>query len=146
MYAIIFVAVVLHVILVGALLSFLMKISPWVDTLAGRKKFAIFHAGTLVIAPIITALMIFTIKWTNSIGSVTIVSVSLNPFKDIGNWLLWSMLAWNFIGSLRFYDDAYNTGGSFWAKGVVIVFTIIFPFYYLYNLWYIVKSGLHPKI
>jgi len=133
---VIFIVVIILIIFLGLLINLLLKISPSVDTLSERKKFAIFHTCTLVVAPIIAALMIFVIKWINSIGSTTSVSMSLNPFTD-SNLLLWSLIVWNTIGSLRFYSNTYDIGASFIARCVGMLFMIIFPFYYLYNLWYI---------
>jgi len=81
------------------------------------------------------------INWINSIkmndtmpGSF--VEISMNPFSDIGKLLLYSVFIWNFIGSLRFHGEAFDTGGRFGgfiSNGVGLVFLIIFPFYYLYN-------------
>ena len=133
---VIFIVVIILIIFLGLLINLLLKISPSVDTLSERKKFAIFHTCTLVVAPIIAALMIFVIKWINSIGSTTSVSMFLNPFTD-SNLLLWSLIVWNTIGSLRFYSNTYDIGASFIARCVGMLFMIIFPFYYLYNLWYI---------
>ena len=127
------------------------RILPRTETLAERKRFAIFHTCTLLIAPLIAALIIFLMKWRESvrlseIGFIVPLSmqhVSLNPFKDVGDLLLLSLCVWNCIGSLRFYDDAFDEGGrlgGFIARGVSLLFMLIFPFYYLYNLWCVLRN------
>ena len=121
------------------------RVFPGTDTMAERKRFAILHACTLVVAPMIAALLLFFVNWIDSAKNVTPVPVamSLNPFTDVVNLLLWSLLVWNFIGSLRFIEDAFITGGrfaGFISKGVAIVFLIIFPFYYFHNLWCVIRK------
>jgi hypothetical protein len=98
----------------------LKKIFPGVDTLAERKKFAIFHACTLVIAPIIAMLLMLFINW--------------------GSWLFWSLFVWNAADG----DGNSPTDrllGSFIIRFVHILLTLIFPLYYLYNLCYIFVKG-----
>jgi hypothetical protein len=155
-----------------------MAVFPGVGTLAERKKFAIFHACTLVIAPIIGALILFIINWydaktTKTIRSSATVIISLNPLTDeksvtknydykdkeeyitiiislsplldAGKWLLFSMLVWNIIGSIRLCSDFYDKLGSgsgteglsrFYMNRFFGIFIMLFfPFYYLYNLW-----------
>ena len=127
------------------------RIFPGTETLAERKRFAIFHACTLIIAPLIAALIIFLMNWRESVRlseigfivPLSIQHVSLNPFKDVGDLLLWSLCIWNLIGSLRFHDDAFDEGGrlgGFIARGVSLLFMLIFPFYYLYNLWCVFRN------
>ena len=121
------------------------RVFPGTDTLAERKRFSVFHACTLVIAPMIAALLILILNWINLAKRVTPVpvAISLNPFTDLINLLLWSLLIWNFIGSLRFFEDAFAAGGRFGgfiSRGVALVFLIIFPFYYFYNLWCVIRK------
>ena len=100
---------------------------PGTNTLADRKRFAIFHACTLVVAPIIGALFMFFI-------------VSFNPFNNMGRWALISLFCWNLIGSIRFHDDTFDEGGFIASRMVVFICLFAFPFIYLYNLWCLFKK------
>lgn len=118
------------------------KIFPGTDTLAERKRFFLFHTSTLLIAPIITALIIFTINWSEAIGRKTPVSVasSLNPFLDVGNWLLCSLFVWNFLGSVRIFNDNIKTKGYIIANMMSLPYLLFFPLFYIYNIWFICNS------
>jgi len=104
-----------------------MKIFPGIDTVNERKRFAVFHACTLMVSPIISAFVILIIndRW---------------PFSsDKAIWLLGSILIWNFIGSLRFFFDA-NEEGFFVGRIMGVITLFGFPFVYLHNLWRVITK------
>jgi len=119
------------------------RLFPGIDSLLERKRFAIFHTCTLVIAPIIAALFIFIINLCNSFHRVLpwLSAIPLNPFANINHLLLWSLFIWNFLGSIRFYEDIRKTGRFFFSRFIVLVLLIGFPFLYFYNFLCILKES-----
>jgi len=123
---------------------------PGTDTLAERKRFAVFHACTLIIVPIIVALVIAILNWRTNTTRWFIVDgfmppLSLFPFSNLRDWLLWSLAVWSFIGSLRFCDDADKDMGFFVGRGVMFICLFIFPLIYLYNLWCLIIKKTKEK-
>ena len=117
---------------------------PGTSTLAERKRFAVFHACTLLISPVIGAFLIILLYLSGSRGFSG--SLSLNPFSHVRDWLIWSLFAWNFIGSIRFHDDAFTGAGICASRLVVFFCSFFFPLIYLYNLWcIIIKKGCEKK-
>jgi len=95
-----------------------LKLFP--ETREERKKFAVIHACTLAVSPLILAI----------IAGIKGVIFEL----DIVQWLIGSVLMWSITGS------AVQCWGIYGFSGRLIMFalTFIFPFYYLYNLWHII--------
>jgi hypothetical protein len=100
------------------------KILPGIGTLSERKKFAVFHAVTLIFSPILAIAFMFLFKMSN-------------PFTNVGKWLLCSIFLWNLVGSIRFHNDIDN---FFIARGIGLILVFTFPLFYLYNLVYIFWS------
>ena len=108
---------------------------PRTDTLAERKRFAVFHACTLIISPILGALVIILSRQTNSTNLFLIL------FSNLRDWLLCSLFTWNFIGFTRFHDDAFKNSDSWFVYRFVAIFSFIFfPLIYLHNLWCILMK------
>ena len=112
---------------------------PGIDTLEERRRFVIFHACTLIIAPIISAFFIIFMIWVRNLTNPMIQAgllspVQLNPFSDMRHWLLWSLFVWNIIGSIRFHDDIFKEGGGVIARTVAFFCLLTFPVIYLHNL------------
>jgi len=111
---------------------------PGIDTFAERKRFAVFHACTIAIAPLIGAVLMVPIHWRGNSTDTLIVAGLGMLFSHMKDWLIWSLCAWNLIGSMRFHNDAFSDSG-FGASRIVGLFTFIFfPLIYLYNLWCII--------
>jgi len=114
---------------------------PGTDTLAERKKFAVFHACTFIIAPLIGALLLFIFDLNHrSLSSLVAAGLGRIVFSDVRNWLLCSLFCWNVIGGWRFYLDVDRDEGFFAGRSVVLFSLFFFPLIYLYNLWCIVKK------
>ena len=112
----------------------LKKIFPGVSTLAERKKFAIFHACTFILCPVIVMfVMLFTYNG----------DPHGHPFDaGMGYWIFASLLMWNFFGAWRFMWDIRDDGNPLIGRLIMIPFLIGFPFFYLYNLWCVIcKKG-----
>lgn len=104
-----------------------MKKFPGIETNDERKKFAIFHACSLLICLILSAaILCFQHR---------------DPFGDSKNvWLFTSILFWNFLGSWRFHSDLSEDGGFFIGRLATIVLVVGFPLLYLHNLWCIITK------
>ena len=118
---------------------------PGIDTLAKRKRFAVFHGCTFVISPLIVAIIMFLVNLMRTVTGMMPVqnSITMNPLSNIWNWMIWSLFAWNAMGSIRFHDDAFDSSSEFgWLYGRItaLVFLFIFPFYYLHNLWCVIRE------
>ena len=100
------------------------SIFPGINTLEERKKFAIFHFFTIFFSTVVSIFIMFIFN-------------SGYPFKDIYKLLTVSIIIWNFLGSIRFYDDAFDDYGGFIAKGVSFILILFFPFFYFHNLYYL---------
>ena len=112
------------------------RIFPGIDTFAERKEFAIFHLCTLVIAaPIIGALFMIIISLFDPLRNVGLPMTLETPLTNVNKWLGISLFVWNFIGSIRFYEDTRVTRGFFFARLMVLILLFGFPLFYLYNLW-----------
>jgi hypothetical protein len=109
---------------------------PGTDTLPERKKFAIFHACTFIISPLIGALLLFLFALSHrSISSLVHIGLERIIFSDVRNWLLCSLFCWNFIGGWRFYLDWYRKEGFFAGRLMILFCMFFFPLMYLHNLW-----------
>lgn len=116
---------------------------PGIDTLAERKKFAVFHACTIIVAPLIGALLMLPIHWrSNSTDTVIVAGLGI-LFSNVQDWLFWSLGAWNAIGAIRFHDDAFMNNGFSASRVMFFLCFIFFPLLYLHNLWCIIikKEG-----
>jgi len=120
---------------------------PGTDTRIERRKFAIFHACTLVFALIVAALALFIINCIGAyqkamlLPSQSPVAVSLNPFDNVAMWLGLSLFVWNFLGSIRYANEAYDEGDrerGFIFRIVTVIYLFAFPFVYFHNLWHLI--------
>jgi len=109
---------------------------PGTDTLAERKKFAVFHACTLIIAPLIGAFLLFLFALSHrSISSLVAAGLGQIIFSNVRDWLLCSLFCWNVIGGWRFYLDVDRNEGFFAGRFVGLLCMLFFPLIYFYNLW-----------
>lgn len=112
---------------------------PGTNTIFERKRFVIFHTFTLIIAPIIGACFLLLI---NLIELITVnnpisITILLKPLNNINKWLMYSLFSWNFIGSIRKFNDDIENVGFILAATNRSVYLLFFPLIYLFNLWLI---------
>jgi hypothetical protein len=120
----------------------LKRFFPGLESMKERKRFAVFHACTIFIAFIMGAIIRILINWNINFSSPLIsanlgANMSLNPFTDVWVWLLWSLFAWNVIGSIRFSNDASDRSGFLASRLTFFLCMLFFPLIYLHNLWFV---------
>jgi hypothetical protein len=98
------------------------------DSYQERKRFAVFHACTLILCLLIVLLAMDFIFLNNGLPHD-------NPFgAGMGKWLFLSYFVWGVIGSLSF-----DVGPSFFfGRFVTGLLMFSFPIVYLYNIWYLI--------
>jgi len=113
------VEIIVVIILAGITAGLYLKFPPRVDTVAERKRFAVFHAVTLVITMIMVELL----------------------FPDMG--LVGVLLMWGFCASAGFYSEFQEKYGDLGCRFLILLLLFFFPVYYLYNLWYILGKKIY---
>jgi len=114
---------------------------PGTGTLAERKRFALFHTCTLMMAPLIGAVLAALIYYLEHSAINSLIAAGLlNPFLNVRYWLFSSLAVWNFIGALRFFSDTEEEMGFFVGRSIFAICIFVFPLVYLYNLWCILMK------
>ena len=110
-----------------------MKLFPGTSTLAERRKFAIFHLYTLILCPVAVMLVMFFTYNGNTHN---------HPFEaGMEKGIFISLLVWNFFGAWRFISDSHDAEGFLFSRLIAIALIVGFPFFYLYNLWCLIRKN-----
>ena len=108
------------------------KIFPWPDTQSERKKFAVFHACTFILFPVIGVFIAFGFRAIGATGQIT----------ETGSWVAMSLFCWSMIGAWL----TANKINDFWHSRLIVALLLLgFPFFYLYNLLRIFVKKIKTK-